>query len=65
VTLCVYSDKRAVDPGEIHFKTRMDSQHAVNSILMQEEGKMKAKDLRQGDQIVELHCVSHKRLIFV
>ncbi len=36
----------------VRFTSNLDTQHSVNTVLMQQAGKLKAKDLRDGKDLV-------------
>lgn len=42
------STSSGFERGGYHFPPKIHSQHAVSKVLMQEKGKLRMKDLREG-----------------
>lgn len=45
--VCDFAE-REIEYDGFQFPTKLHTQQAVNSVLMQEKGKLKVKDLREG-----------------
>ena len=49
---------KEIERDGVRFPNNLDMQHSVNTVLMQQAGKLRAKELREGKTIHEIHLLN-------